>query len=393
MLVAPFLVLTFSSLMNLSSTLKANASCLLIRPLLSLTALIPPWLLQVCHCIHITNTLTFSIIFQNYSLHDLTPLSMSMVWHIVAHGPPVHARARRLNPEKLTAAKAEFLKMEEMGIIRRSNSPWSSPLHVVPKAGGQLRPCGDYRHLNAATKDDRYPLPHIQDFNNILTGCKIFSKIDPVRGYHQIPMASSSVAKTAIITPFGLWEFLRMPFGLKNAAKAFQRLMDGILRDVPFTFVYIDDILVANHSHEEHLEHLRQLFGLLSSNGLVINKTKCVFGVPELDFLGHRVTAQGIRPLPDRVAALQDCIPPTDRTSLQRFLGMMNYYPRFIPHVPSILTPWVWVLLVLLSVGGGIVRLCHLPVDGKPWLCELQCPKVYCTQSRALRWTAFLDQR
>ena len=180
-------------------------------------------------------------------------------------------------------------KMEEMGIMRRSNSPWSSPLHVVPKAGGQWRPCGDYRHLNAATKDDRYPLPHIQDFNNILTGCKIFSKIDLAIGYHQILMASSSVAKTAIITPFGLWEFLRMPFGLKNAAQAFQRLMDGILRDIPFTFVYIDDILVASHSHEEHLEHLRQLFELLSANGLVINKTKCVFGVPELDFLGHRV--------------------------------------------------------------------------------------------------------
>ncbi|KAL8561234.1 hypothetical protein ACOMHN_024490 [Nucella lapillus] len=212
--------------------------------------------------------------------------------------------------------------MEQMGIIRRSKSPWSSPLHVVPKAGGQWRPCGDYRQLNDATKDDCYPLPHIQDFNNILTGCKIFSKIDLVRGYHQIPMAPSSVAKTAIITPFGLWEFIHMPFGLKNTAQAFQRLMDGILQDIPFTFVYIDDILVASHSHEEHIEHLSQLFKLLSTNGLVINKTNSVFGVCELDFLGHRVTAQGIHPLPDRVAALQDCARPTDRTGLQRFCSL-----------------------------------------------------------------------
>ena len=224
--------------------------------------------------------------------------------HIITNGPPCHARARRLNPEKLEAAKAEFLKMEEMGIIRRSNSPWSSPLHVVPKSNGQWRPCGDYRQLNNMTKDDRYPLPHIQDFNNHLTGCKVFSKIDLIRGYHQIPVALSSIAKTAIITPFGLWEFLRMPFGLKNAAQAFQRLMDGILRDIPFTFVYIDDILVASHSHKEHYEHLEQLFKLLSTNGLVINKGKCVFGVSELDFLGHRVTTQGILPLPDRVIAL-----------------------------------------------------------------------------------------
>ena len=259
--------------------------------------------------------------------------------HIITTGPPTHARARRLDTEKLAAVKKEFLQMEQMGIIRRSKSAWASPLHVVPKANGQWRPCGDYRQLNAMTQDDRYPLPHIQDLNSRLDGCRIFSKIDLVRGYHQIPMASSSVAKTAIITPFGLWEFLRMPFGLKNAGQAFQRLMDGILRDVPFAFVYLDDILIASQTPAEHELHLRQVFQLLSSNGLVINKAKCTFGVKDIDFLGHRVSAKGIQPLPDRITALRECKAPKDRTGLQRFLGMINYYHRFLPHVAAILTP------------------------------------------------------
>ena len=107
-----------------------------------------------------------------------------------------------------------------------------------------------------------------------------------------------------------------MPFVLKNAAQSFQRLMDGILRDVPFAFVYLDDILVARHSPQEHHQHLQQLFTLLSSNGLVINKAKCVFGDDEIDFLGHHVSAAEITPLPDRIAALQNSSAPRDRTSL-----------------------------------------------------------------------------
>ena len=108
--------------------------------------------------------------------------------HVVTTGPPVHARARRLDPAKLAVAKSEFAEMERMGVIRRSDSPWASPLHLVPKPNGSWRPCGDYRRLNGVTTDDRYPVPHIQDFNAHLAGTRIFSKIDLVRGYHQIPM-------------------------------------------------------------------------------------------------------------------------------------------------------------------------------------------------------------
>jgi len=270
---------------------------------------------------------------------EFPPPKHGVEHHIETAGPPLTARACRLDPAKLRDARQEFAAMEKAGIIRRSDSSWASPLHMVRKTDGTWRPCGDYRRLNNVTKADRYPVPNIQDFTARLHGCTVFSKLDLRKGYYQVPVRPEDVAKTAVITPFGLWEFLRMPFGLKNAGQSFQRLMDRLLSGLDFIFVYLDDILIASCDEETHLSHLRQVLERLREGGLLLNMEKCQFGASSVEFLGHRVDAAGLQPLSSHVQAIRQVPQPQDTTQLQRFLGMVNFYRRFIPGTARILLP------------------------------------------------------
>jgi hypothetical protein len=167
----------------------------------------------------------------------------------------------------------------------------------------------------------------------------MFSKLDLQKGYFQVPVAAADVQKTAIITPFALIEFLRMPFGLKNAGMTFQRLMDKIFFELPFTFIYLDDLLVASRDKDEHISHLQEVLQRLQDNGLVLNTDKCVFGQGEIEFLGNTVSAAGIAPLPSHMEAIRSFPRPTTVKELQAFLGLFNFYRRFMPHAVAIVRP------------------------------------------------------
>ena len=259
--------------------------------------------------------------------------------NIQTTGPPVFAKARRLDAAKLAAAKAEFAAMERAGIIRRADGPWASPLHLVPKPDGSWRPTGDYRQLNNSTIPDRYPLPNIHDFTANLHGRKFFTKMDLVKGYYQIPMLPEDICKTAVVTPFGLFEWLVMPFGVRNAANTFQRMMDRLLDGMPYAFVYLDDILVASFTREQHLADVRAVLERLHQFGLVINPQKSLFCQTSIEFLGHTLNAHGISPLQKHVDSISSFRPPSTKKELQRFLGLINFYRRFLPGIAAVLRP------------------------------------------------------
>ncbi|GBL90966.1 Transposon Ty3-I Gag-Pol polyprotein [Araneus ventricosus] len=178
--------------------------------------------------------------------------------------PPVFSKARRLSPEKLKFLREEFQTLMEQGIIRPSNSAYASPVHLVKKQNGDWRICGDFRRLNSITISDCYPLPHIQDFSHGLAGKTVFSKIDPVKGYRQIPIKSSDIHKTAVITPIGLFEYTCMTFGLKNAAQSFQMFIDQVLLGLDCSYAYLDDILIASENEDQHKLDVEKVFQRLT---------------------------------------------------------------------------------------------------------------------------------
>ncbi|KAL7871425.1 hypothetical protein SRHO_G00064080 [Serrasalmus rhombeus] len=245
---------------------------------------------------------------------------------------PINLPPYRTSPLKKKLIEEQIQIMLEEDIIEPASGPWAAPVVIVPKASGEPRFCVDYRGLNQVTVKDRYPLPRVDESLDFLVRGKFISTIDLARGYWQVGVEESSRPKTAFASHCGLFQFKVLPFGLCNSPATFQRLMNTVLAGLVYRCcaVYLDDVVIASPTFEQHLLDLRQVFSRLESAGLSLKLGKCQFCLDELKFLGYRVTPQGILPDTDKVRAVTAFPVPTDVRQVRQFLGLTGYYRRFI---------------------------------------------------------------
>ncbi|GBG64643.1 hypothetical protein CBR_g45698 [Chara braunii] len=264
-------------------------------------------------------------------------------------------RIYRMSPDELDELRRQLKELVEKGWIQPSVSPYGSPVLFVPKKKERtLRMCIDYRGLNTITVKNREPLPRIDDLLDRVQGCRYFSKIDLKSGYHQIAIRPEDQHKTAFQTRYGLYEFVVMPFGLCNAPGTFQHAMNRIFHDYldKFVIVYLDDILIFSKTVEEHVAHLDKVLGLLRQHKFKINGEKCEFGRTRVLYLGHEISAEGLKPNDAKVASIRDWPHPQSVTEMRSFLGMTGYHRTFVKNYSIVAapltdltrldTPWEW---------------------------------------------------
>ncbi|GBG72342.1 hypothetical protein CBR_g11920 [Chara braunii] len=247
----------------------------------------------------------------------------------------------RMSPWELEELRKQLDELLEKGWIRPSSSPFGAPVLFVPKKEGEFRMCIDYRGLNAITVKNAEPLPRIDDLLDRMQGRKYFSRIDLKSGYHQIEVHPDDQYKTAFRTRYGHYEFIIMPFGLTNAPATFQRCMNDLFRPWldRFVVVYLDDILIFSKTLQEHQGHLRQVLEKLREANFKINPKKCEWAKTQVLYLGHVLDGDGIKPEDRKIAAIRDWPTPRTLTELRSFLGLANYYRKFVRNFFTIVAP------------------------------------------------------
>ena len=259
----------------------------------------------------------------------------------VTNEDPVRQRYRRIPPAQFHLVKEHVHELLRRGIVRPSSSPYASPIVVVQKKTGEIRLCVDYRELNARTRKDAYPLPRIDESLDALSGARWFSTLDLASGYNQVPMAEKDKEKTAFCTPFGLFEFNRMPFGLCNAPGTFQRLMERIFGDqsLQSLLLYLDDIVIFSTTFSQHLQRLDLVLSRLRHHQLKLKLSKCHFFQSQVQYLGHIVSAAGVATDPEKIRAVTEWPAPTTLKELRAFLGFASYYRRFVEGFAKLAAP------------------------------------------------------
>ena len=277
----------------------------------------------------------YSDVFQN------KPGRTSLVEHSIRapNAAPIRLPPYRVPQAYRDEVKKEITEMLAEGIIEPSSSEWSFPMVLVKKKDGSLRLCVDFRRLNQVSECDAYPMPRIDDLIDRVGKSAFISTLDLTRGYWQVPVEEGAQAKTAFTTPFGLFQFRVMPFGLQGAPATFQRLMDRVIRGLDFAAAYLDDLIVVSKTWEEHLEHLRAVLGRLRAAGLTAKARKCEFGAAECNYLGHVVGSGLVKPQESKLFAIKAFSIPATKKEVRAFLGITGYYRRFIANYSEVAAP------------------------------------------------------
>uniref|UniRef100_A0A0A9D2Z3 Integrase catalytic domain-containing protein n=1 Tax=Arundo donax TaxID=35708 RepID=A0A0A9D2Z3_ARUDO len=245
---------------------------------------------------------------------------------------PINIRPYRYSPAQKDEIERQIAEMLKAGIIRHSTSPFSSPVLLVPKKDKSWHFCVDFRHLNAMTIKNKFPLPIIDEFLDELANAAWFTRLDFCSGFHQIRMAPGEEYKMTFQTHSGHYEFCVMPFGLSDAPPTFQGGMNQMLEPMlrKFVLVFMDDILVYSPTLEDHMQHVAQVLAILQAHRFQVKKSKCSFAQQRLAYLGHVISAQGVVTDLEKIKAVRDWPSPTNVKELRSFLGLAGYYRKFV---------------------------------------------------------------
>jgi len=254
---------------------------------------------------------------------------------------PIRQPPRRMGAERDAEVERQVEELCKRGIAEPADSPWSSPVVLVRKKDSTWRFCIDYRQLNAVTCQDAYPLPRIDDTLDALAGSQLFSTLDLVSGYWQVPLDEEAQQKSAFITRGGLWKWRVLPFGLTSAPACFERLMERVFSGLQWKtlLIYLDDIIIFSPDFATHLSRMEEVLKRLRSAKLKLKPNKCSLMQTEVQYLGHVVSADGVATDPAKVEAIKQWPVPTDVSEVRSFLGLAGYYRRFIPNFSGVAKP------------------------------------------------------